>query len=628
MLDADLALTKAFKSLAEAARTWTEGDNLAMAACLRASKEIATIVADEDRAGDVMFTIQAERVEVLSILLDTALGQEAEVDKETINSLFEVLTRILESQDFPPTTGLRHPEITLIPAIHRPILRILLLLLQTISTFSPPIPTVQLDPVVKVITNFTLEAADIILDTLIQQPEAPLSTSIDLSLVVGILCEIVRTPLTSIWLNKISEHNLIGRSLEVIVRMRINNDRVPTHITSILLLHLALASNPLSAEKLAVSGILPAYSNNGIMTIAEQGKIVPSSPFPAETSLHGGWCSILMVVKALLFSLPLAHAGTFARSDVVPFIRASQVQVLKTLSWDGATTLAIPDIIELELVSDILGGVARSIGHHRDLLDDLCIPTMMLLKNIRHSLSHPNGLSQLFVASTEEEHAGLEKELEVFANERNVSIVDFAKIPIISSRVVRLLDVVRTISTMLVTFTRAWDIVKGDFGDIGEEAILETEDTASRDNADDPIGIYNDLGSTLRDYVSGLSTSQAANAISARQSLVQAVEVLALLSSSQLILRNSLLPPPEPKWKDEQMDLDGNAGGGGGGGKARRRASSIGGSGGSASEREAKVVYELYKDLMDNLPDGEDGQKGILVWLRAAVYRKLEGIDE
>jgi hypothetical protein len=76
------------------------------------------------------------------------------------------------------------------------------------------------------------------------------------------------------------------------------------------------------------------------------------------------------------------------------------------------------------------------------------------------------------------------------------------------------------------------------------------------------------------------------------------------------------------------MDLDGNAGGGGGGGKARRRASSIGGSGGSASEREAKVVYELYKDLMDNLPDGEDGQKGILVWLRAAVYRKLEGIDE
>ena len=467
MLDADIALTKAFKSICEAASAWTEGDTLAANASLRACVGIAEILANEDRGGDVMLTIQAERYGIFCVLLETALNRDVDVDLTLLGELCASIRKILESHLFPPMIGLRYAEL---PALHKPLLRVLFLVLQALPSTST---TLSIEPVIEAITTFTLEAADVVLDALIRQPEPSFSLSADLGSIVGVLCEVTRTPNTLTWLDKVTEHNLIARSLEVVVRARITNGRVAPHVASVLLLHLALASNPLSAERLAVSGILPSYSNNAIAVEAEQGRITSISPVPIPTTVHGVWCGMLLVVNALLSCLPDTHMSSFARSDVVPFLRVCTGQLLRTLAWNGETPISQPTMDELEFSTDVFYGVARAIGPNVGLSGDFFPPALSLLKSVRFALCHPRLLSTLFVPSSKDERTALENELAGLDQKKDPQLLDFKLMPTLARRTMTLMSVTRTVILSLITLTRAWDVVTSEEVQDGE--ILEPE---------------------------------------------------------------------------------------------------------------------------------------------------------
>ena len=467
MVDADIALTRSFRAMAQAALIWTEDDAMTVGPALRVASNLVELIADEDRQGDIILSIQAERLEILVVLLEMACSDAAVIEEDRLVEIWRNIRRVLETGNF--SSSLRHAHL---PPLHKPMLRILSLLLESLPRTENPI--FELDSAIEAATVFALDAADFVLEGLVRQPNAPLPLSADLASIVGVLCEVTRTPNSQIWLDKVAEHNLVTRSLEVITRAEITNGQITPQVASVLLLHLALASNEAFAERLAVAGILPAYSHNAIVFEAENGRIDSSDPTPSITSVHGAWCGMLMVVKALVSTLPLAHASNFAKSDVLPFISVSWPQIDQSLAWKAQTPLSQPAINELELVTDLFACIAQATGPSDSLLDDICLPFLQLLKTVRYALNHPHILSTLFVPSSESEKSALEQELKKLDETDNPQLLDFAGVPIVAGRTTRILGVARNVLLTLVTLTKAWGVLISDIDDYCDGELLET----------------------------------------------------------------------------------------------------------------------------------------------------------
>ncbi|GMK57122.1 hypothetical protein CspeluHIS016_0309620 [Cutaneotrichosporon spelunceum] len=560
-LDADIALTKAWRLLAEIASEWTQGDGLCAKASLRAAAVASHELADEDRGGDVMLAIQTERLAVLAVLLDVALPPEKEAtEPDVIKELAKSVRRIVESPLFSPLVSLRHPEL---PTIHRPVLRVLLQLSLAKTGAAQ-------DEVNEALSDsggsFALEAASCILDWIAQGRS---TAEVDLGLVVALLCQMSRAPI-SIWLDKLMQVNLIPRSLELIVRTRPADGVLPSHFQTILLLHLALASKAPTAETLAVSGVLQAYSDNVVAVAAEAASIDPSK----SESLHRAWCSMLLTVKALLGSL----SGSFARSDVVPWIRVVLPQMLRALEWHE-TPLSRPALTEMGLVADVFYGLAETAG--TGLLDDFAPAALGSMKGVRYALSHPHRFALLVVPESEEEHAALEKELESIETQKDdVNLVD-ARTPIVAAAAHGLVDVTRSIVFALVRFTRAFAVLAGD-AEPQPELLLPYDDDEMVSTASDPIGVINDIFLLLRNQGERLSGDQ-------RVPAEQGAEAAALLSVTQLLGRRTLQP------HRSEMDID----------VPEKRRTSIG-------DRSGGVLRELKGDVRSMLPAGG----GLLGYLR------------
>lgn len=459
MLDADVSLTKAFHELVERISFWTQGDGLSAVASLHTASIVAELLGQEDREGDVMLAVQTERLGLLAALLETALDIENDqAEPKQLSELLVVVRKILENSSFPPISSLRHAELS---PLHRPVLRILFLLFQSLTHH--PKHGLQLDTMLEEAVTFVMEAADVILDSVLRGHD---STG-DLGLVIGSLCGIIKVVSTPLWLDKMSETNLIGRSLEIVTRTKViasgsNATFVPSQIPLVLLLHLALATNPQSAEKLAVSGVLSAYSDNSIALAAEAGEIVA----PVETApytIHGSWYSMLLVVKALLDSLP--DTRSLIRSDITPFIRVGTEQMLKAMSWNGETALTTSALDEMQITLDIFYGISQAVSGGSDgILSSIGGPLVDLLKGMREAFEHPLELMQTITPSSEDEHVALEQELSgVFEKGDAVDLVtllDDKQMPTVAVRVERLLRVTTTATMTLVNLTRAWSTLK------------------------------------------------------------------------------------------------------------------------------------------------------------------------
>lgn len=622
MLDADIALTKSVHGLIERISYWTQGDGLSVAASLRAAAAVTELLGSEDREGDVMLAIQAERLALLAALLETGLDSENDqADTPLLRDLLIGVQKVLENSSFPPISSLRHPEL---PPLHRPILRILFLLFQSLAIH--PKHDLQIDTMLEEAILFIVQAADVILDSVIRGQD---STG-DLGLVIGSLCGMIKVVSTPVWLDKMSETNLIGRSLEIITRTKVITTTsshggigsgppvfVPSQIPLVLLLHLALATNPQSAEKLAVSGVLSAYSDNSIALAAETASITP----PIETApytIHGSWYSMLLVVKALLSSLP--DTRSFIKSDITPFIRVGTEQLLRALSWNGETPLTTSALDEMQITLDIFYGISQAVNGGSDgILSSIGLPLVDLLKSMREAFEHPLELTQTITPSSEEEHLALDQELSLVMEHSSaidlVTLLDEKKMPTVSARVERLLRVTVTASMTLVNLTRVWPALKE--GERNPDTILHSDvrpillfvSGMSADQQDeittvqsDPVGILNDLGNTFSTLLDRTSASSSSS--STRPILYTLLELSTLLSTAQILTRHALYPEENT---DESIDVQMHD-------EKRRRASLNNGG----------VLKELVGDLMTLLGGEDSGSEGVMGWLRKLVWGTFE----
>ncbi|WWC63886.1 uncharacterized protein I303_106491 [Kwoniella dejecticola CBS 10117] len=647
MLDADIALTRSFRQLAESISVWTEGDSLAINAALRAAVAISETVAEEYRGGDVMLAIQVERLSILAILLETALDAEESrsPDSELIKQLSTYMALIVNSQTFPPIVSLRHPHL---PTIHQPVLRILYLLLQAISSSETTTSNVSTrESLVDASTIFVLESADIAFEAVIKGstalPDSATSNkgqsvfAGNLSMIIGVICELSKlasganSNTSSLWLDKVQGFNLIGRSLEVLVRTRVVNDRLPLHISSILLLHLALAENPTTCEKLAISGLLPSYSDNAIIVQAEHGNIVPPSSFGLGNSTHDAWCGMLLVVKALLSTLP--DTLSFAKNDVIPFIRVVNQQILSCLSWDGETPISLAALTELELITDVFYGIASALEvdsatRFHGIMQNYSISAIELLKNINYALSHPRLLSTLFIHASEEERFNLEAELRTIGDQdesgSNTNLFDFEKTPIIASRSTFLLRVIRNISLTIIKLTKSWEILSTSQEELDERSNSDLErlilSVAEHNDTHDPIEIINDIYTNVANITTVSSSNDDTEAGYLSKIQNQILETSSLIASTQLLLRHSLLPEHEKRVDQENMDLDSDVSPMTMTSKPRRQSS---GGHANAGSKESLTIRELQNDLQALLAR-QSGMRGVI----RSKLEKVFGTDD
>ena len=486
VLDADIALTRAFRSLAEQVSAWTEGDALAQAAAAQAGLAVAEVLCDENRGGDVMLAIQHERLSVLAILLETATSEDAIIEPSQLARYATAVRSILESQTFPPILSMRQAEL---PALHRPILRIL-------NALAPSFAAAETDEsLFEPVFSFVAEAADIVLDAVIRNQPSPFLD--DLGLVVGIICELSKVvPTSTIWLDKLGEYDLIGRSLQVIVNARLvpaasthadssksaapETGTITPAVSAVLLLHLALSSVPASAEKLAISGLLSAYSDNALVALAESCLLSPAS----SPSAHDAWCSMLQVVRSLLCTLP--DTATYVRTDVIPWIRVCIPQMLKAMAWDPQETSGTSraELDELELTCDLFLSISAAIGPGSagagGLLVDWAVPALELLANIQWALSHPNLFASSILPVNEDEREALIKELEPLDStdpQNQVKLGDWDWNPVVCSRMAYLARITRGVVLALINFTSAWGTLKG--GEVAEQTVLSMGQVSS-----------------------------------------------------------------------------------------------------------------------------------------------------
>lgn len=525
-LDADIGLTKAFRLLTDVTLTWTEGDSLAAKATLRAAIAVANEISNEDQGGDVMLAIQTERLNVLAALLDTALDPEMDPPTNAAaKDLAESVRKIVESQLFPPLISLRHPELA---PIHRPVLRILCLICQAkVANAADEVRGVLFDAGARV----ALDAADIVLDYIMR--DAQPGAGEDLALIVNFLCELSRIEdNVHIWVDYLQYVNLIPRSLQVLVASTSVNVTLPAHFHTILLLHLAIAANPVTAEKLVVNGVMPAYSDNIVAVAAEQGNIQPDA---SEGSMHRAWCGMLLVVTALLTSL--SKTASFARADVHPWVRLVLPQLLNALDWDGESILSNPALEELVLAADIFYGMSCacaevSVGQvgnpGAELLRTISPSDISLIKGINEALSHPHRFVALIVPSDDEERIALEKEAAKLETVANIDLLA-SSTPVIASRTAQLIAAARATLLSLVQLTRAWELLEG--ADPRPDQLIPFDDEHLLSAADDPLGAI----TTLLGYLLQLKSPAA----------TQAAEAAALLSLTQLAARAVLAPVDE-----------------------------------------------------------------------------------
>lgn len=451
ILEADIAFSRSFHRFAQSVQIWTDNDAKAAQAALEAACDVADLIAREHRMGDVMAAVQLERLWILATLLEAALDSTLVVSEQAITDLTLSVRIILESPDLSPIDAAREP---LLPPVHRPLLQISTLLLR--SANKQKRRDIKVDSFIQTASTFILAAADAAFEAMRQDATAESA----LVLVAGPLTELIRTG-TSTWLAMFTESGLIQRSLDLIRRTTITSGQIPSHIPSILLFHLALAQHPLAAEKLAVSGIIPAYSDNVIAVEADKGDIKPDAD---ALSVHAAWCSMLLVLQNLLATLP--STANFAQYEVAPFVRLVKGQMEKGLSWDAEheTHLTRPALDEMRLTVELLFGLSRAIPGDTTILKEYSELLLRLLNDVRYSLYHPETFAQTIVPASAEEQAELIKELAAVQKQTggDTVLVKMADTPVLGGRVLEVVHIAQMAMRALIGMTDAWAVMGGD----------------------------------------------------------------------------------------------------------------------------------------------------------------------
>jgi nuclear pore complex protein Nup188 len=488
LVDSQIELTRAWKRFLQAGGATLQGDDKVRHELLRLSVSISQKIAQEERGGDTMVVIHTERLGVLLALLESTWPMTLTTNKETVGLFTRLLQNvhaIILSDTFPPLRSLQQAHSNENPGFHRTILQIAyfctrkarsLFLKREMLTAEQ---TAMIASAMLAVVGFVSVGLSNTIDMAKIQQSFELDR--DMELLVAVFEQSTRPELHTspqLWLEKVQELNLARSSLELLTKCDVGGNymsgddlrahRFPLYARHMLGIQLCLSSMESSAETLALSAAISAYSNISIANDLSVGTLNVFHPeLPGDRNPgHQAWCTILEIVTGLVGIIG-PTSGYFIETEVAGFIQFYGAQISRVLEWNIGIPLNSGTIEELEGVISLFHALSVGVNPRstadaqaNSLLQTFAEKALMLLQHLNYALSHPNHLTSLFEATRSDERRALETEMGQGVNMASaLELLDISKRPFSASLTQRLHSIVRDILSTLVILSRGDEVI-------------------------------------------------------------------------------------------------------------------------------------------------------------------------
>ncbi|KAG8827079.1 hypothetical protein FRC17_007995, partial [Serendipita sp. 399] len=490
LVDAQIQLTKAWKLfLQEGGANVQERDT--KESLLRLAASISQQVAGETRGTEVMVDVHAERLAVLLALLESTwslplVGNEPAV--KAFASLIRNVHAMVTSEVFPLMSSLRRSVMGERVTFHSTILRIAYICARKARQIcsSSSFPTAEQSATISsAMLAITTAVASALLEV-IEHAKVNESQLLDrdMELLVTVFEQCTRPEVHTsprVWLERVQELNLARASLELLAKCDLSGKfvdgetlrayRYPLYSRHLLAFQMSLSGMPASAETLAISGAVSAYSNLTIAAELTVGTLEPFHPeLPGDRNPgQSAWCTILNIMAALVGSVGTSSTY-FIETEVTSFVQFYGAQLSRALDWNIGQPLNTATLDELDAAMDLFYAMALAVNPRSSadaqattILRTFSEKALILLQHLNYALSHPNHLASLFEASSSEERRMLDRELaQSVAMASANDMLDVEKRPLIASLTQKIHKVVRDITSILSVMTQGDAIILGD----------------------------------------------------------------------------------------------------------------------------------------------------------------------
>ncbi|KZT70286.1 hypothetical protein DAEQUDRAFT_667965 [Daedalea quercina L-15889] len=449
---------------------------------LNLAASISQSIASETRSGDMMSTIHSARLSLLLSLLEVIWFSTSDKAEE-INyfiGLVQNTRGIILNGSQPPMRSLmgRCP----VP-FHRPLLQIVYFCARHSRSLARRPKALKAEQRLSV--SAMLDAAlVVIIDSLrikfdAASAELDLDLDQDLELLVALFEQCTRPDVNAshtFWLTRCQETDVVRASLHLFSRMDLvgisdlsllRARKQPFYSPHVLAFHMALASIPSAAEKLASEGILAAYAENQLSQAIRIGMIDATIPeLPSEQSpAHRAYCTMLAVIAGVIMSL--GRHGHFFDAEASGLVQLWGDQIHRALSWTIGDALTLPLLEEMEQVVYLFAAIAQNTSADRasdavqKVLRFFTNDALLLVQQLNYALTHPNHLASLFEPITAEERSRVEAESKVSVSS-SADAADPMKRPFLTRLMHRLFRLSGSLLSTLCSISGAETVLLGE----------------------------------------------------------------------------------------------------------------------------------------------------------------------
>ncbi|KAK7696064.1 hypothetical protein QCA50_000706 [Cerrena zonata] len=563
LANAQTSLTQSWQYLLIQVVPFLRGVPAVRPTLLALAESLSADLAGEKRSGDMMATVHQARLSLLLALLEVAWFATVET-KDEITHFIELVKNIrgiiLNSAQSPAKSFLGQVTVS----FHRTVLQIAYFCIRHSRTLWLRPKTLNAEQRLAITSTveytliFVIDALRVSFEA--ARTKLDLDVDQDLELLVAVFEQSTRLDFNSspnFWLTRCQETDLIQTSLELFSRMDLvgfvdlgllRTRKQALYAPHVLTFHIALASVPSAAERLASEGILVSYSGNPISDAIKAGSIdvvlpeLPNERSPAHTS----YCSMLAVVAGV--TKALGRHSSYFDSEVSGLVQLWAEQIHRALSWTNSDPLTLPLLEEIEQVVNLFAAIAQNspLGSRSDAvqkaLSFFTNDALLLLQQVNYALTHPNHLASLFEPITSKERSDFEADSQ---NKCSISsptdVVDPMRRPFLAKLVHRFFKLSSSLLNALIAVSGAETVLTGEPEDWPSQQTLVVPHSKVVLGEPTSVGTLLELGNCSLDILRALVDRPAMQALTPATSInTKALDVRDSVTVSRRTLESVL----------------------------------------------------------------------------------------
>ncbi|KAJ3869214.1 nucleoporin subcomplex protein binding to Pom34-domain-containing protein [Lentinula novae-zelandiae] len=389
----------------------------------------------ENRLGDMVAIVHGTRIAFLVSILELAWFNSSEKASEVqpFIELLENVRGIVLNEYQSPMKSIQ--GIFSMP-FHRPLLQLLYFCVKNARSLTRRPKSLSAEQRLKV-SSIVEAAVGFVIDALrltfmAARTKVGIDLDKDMELLIAVFEQCTRldvNPSSTVWLTQCQEADIVKASIELYAHIDLVGVSDPTFLLStkrplytphLLTFHMALASIPSAAERLASEGLLSAYCNNSISKAASTGLIDEVLPeLPGHRSpAHHVYCCMLSIVSAIIVAL--GRNNHYFDAEACGLVQLYGDQIARALSWTVGESITFALLEEMDQVVNVFSALARnapSTLNAKSIIEDVLHVfsplALRLLQQMNYAVAHPHHLASLFEPVTEEERTLLEKDASV-----------------------------------------------------------------------------------------------------------------------------------------------------------------------------------------------------------------------